>query len=363
MAGARPGRARLRQRHHAADHAADGAIARHHQVEPESDACKQIDAVLLNTIAACGDVNRNVMCNPNPYPSRARMRRRIELARAISDHLTAAHAGLSRDLARRREDRRRRGRGGRADLRQDLSAAQIQDRGGGAAVERRRRLRARSRLHRHPRRQGRGRRLECHRRRRHGHDPWRAGHLSAHRRRDGLLRDAGCGGARRGRCHRAARLGRPHQPQACAAEIHHRGPRARCFPRRGRAPRRRQARAAASPSRSPRPATATAGPKATTAAAISRCSCRTAAADRRRRADVGAARDRADPRRRFPHHPQSKSDHRQCCRPASRREIEAIAREPGCWRRGRACAATPWPAWRCRPAVSRSPKASAICPI
>ena len=24
---------------------------------------------LLDTIAACGDVNRNVMCNPNPYQS------------------------------------------------------------------------------------------------------------------------------------------------------------------------------------------------------------------------------------------------------------------------------------------------------
>ena len=28
----------LRQRHHAADHAADGADARHHQIEPEGDA-------------------------------------------------------------------------------------------------------------------------------------------------------------------------------------------------------------------------------------------------------------------------------------------------------------------------------------
>ena len=25
---------------------------------------KEIDAALLNSIAACGDVNRNVMCNP-----------------------------------------------------------------------------------------------------------------------------------------------------------------------------------------------------------------------------------------------------------------------------------------------------------
>jgi sulfite reductase (NADPH) hemoprotein beta-component len=30
-----------------------------------------LDKVLLDTLAACGDVNRNVMCNPNPYQSRA----------------------------------------------------------------------------------------------------------------------------------------------------------------------------------------------------------------------------------------------------------------------------------------------------
>ena len=64
----------------------------------------------------------------------------------------AAHAGLSRDLARRRAHRRRRRRSGRADLRQDLYAAEIQGRGGGAAVERCRHICARSRLHRHPRR-------------------------------------------------------------------------------------------------------------------------------------------------------------------------------------------------------------------
>ena len=47
-----------------------------------------------------------------------------------------------------------------------------------------------------------------------------------------------------GRGHRAARLGRPHQPQARAAEIHDRGPRARCVPRRGREARGREARRA-----------------------------------------------------------------------------------------------------------------------
>ncbi|AZU61892.1 assimilatory sulfite reductase (NADPH) hemoprotein subunit [Neobacillus mesonae] len=30
---------------------------------------QEIDEVLLTTLAACGDVNRNVMCNPNPYQS------------------------------------------------------------------------------------------------------------------------------------------------------------------------------------------------------------------------------------------------------------------------------------------------------
>src|SRR5256714_5302752 len=45
-----------------------------------------IDKQLLNTIAACGDVNRNVMCNPNPYQSTAHAAA-LALARAVSDHL------------------------------------------------------------------------------------------------------------------------------------------------------------------------------------------------------------------------------------------------------------------------------------
>lgn len=48
---------------------------------------KTIDDTLLNTIAACGDVNRNVMCNPNPFQSKAHASA-LELARAISNHLT-----------------------------------------------------------------------------------------------------------------------------------------------------------------------------------------------------------------------------------------------------------------------------------
>ncbi len=47
---------------------------------------KEIDAVLLNSIAACGDVNRNVMCNVNPEQSQVHAAA-IDLARAVSDHL------------------------------------------------------------------------------------------------------------------------------------------------------------------------------------------------------------------------------------------------------------------------------------
>src|SRR5947209_5643248 len=47
---------------------------------------RAIDEQLLNTIAACGDVNRNVMCNPNPYQSKTHATA-LDLARAISNQL------------------------------------------------------------------------------------------------------------------------------------------------------------------------------------------------------------------------------------------------------------------------------------
>jgi len=47
---------------------------------------RKMDEMLLTTIAACGDVNRNVMCNPNPYQSHAHTAS-LALARALSDHL------------------------------------------------------------------------------------------------------------------------------------------------------------------------------------------------------------------------------------------------------------------------------------
>jgi sulfite reductase (NADPH) hemoprotein beta-component len=47
---------------------------------------KAIDAALLDTLAACGDVNRNVLAATNPHQSRAH-RAALDLANAISDRL------------------------------------------------------------------------------------------------------------------------------------------------------------------------------------------------------------------------------------------------------------------------------------
>ena len=48
---------------------------------------KEINQAAMDTIAACGDVNRNVMCNPNPYLSEVHAQV-LKLARDISNHLT-----------------------------------------------------------------------------------------------------------------------------------------------------------------------------------------------------------------------------------------------------------------------------------
>ncbi len=48
---------------------------------------QEINHSLLDTIAACGDVNRNVMCNPNPIQSLLQAEA-YSFARKISDHLT-----------------------------------------------------------------------------------------------------------------------------------------------------------------------------------------------------------------------------------------------------------------------------------
>jgi len=47
---------------------------------------REMDSVVLDSIAACGDVNRNVMVNPNPYQSGAHAEA-MDLATKISEHL------------------------------------------------------------------------------------------------------------------------------------------------------------------------------------------------------------------------------------------------------------------------------------
>ena len=48
---------------------------------------REVNDALLTTLAACGDVNRNVMCNPNPYQSEVHAEV-YEWAKRISDHLS-----------------------------------------------------------------------------------------------------------------------------------------------------------------------------------------------------------------------------------------------------------------------------------
>src|SRR6476469_7686750 len=47
---------------------------------------QEVNASMLSTLAACGDVNRNVMCNPNPYQSEVHGEV-YEWANRISNHL------------------------------------------------------------------------------------------------------------------------------------------------------------------------------------------------------------------------------------------------------------------------------------
>ena len=100
----------------------------------------------LDTLAACGDVNRNVISTANPLQSPAHAAASA-LAKQISAHLLP-HTGAYHEICLGEEpvaDGRRR----RAALRTHVPAAQVQDRDRGPAAERRRRVRARPGLHRH----------------------------------------------------------------------------------------------------------------------------------------------------------------------------------------------------------------------
>ncbi len=68
---------------------------------------RRINEVKLSTLAACGDVKRNVMCCPAPHshdPVHAEMQ---QLADRVGRAVESANAGISRNLAARSGDRRR----------------------------------------------------------------------------------------------------------------------------------------------------------------------------------------------------------------------------------------------------------------
>jgi sulfite reductase (NADPH) hemoprotein beta-component len=139
----------------------------------------RIDAALLTTIAACGDVNRNVICNANPYQSRAHAAT-LATARALSDHLlprTPAYREIWLDGEKIA--------GGEGEVIEPIYGATYlprkfkiavavppsndvdvfaHDLGYIAILDKKRRIG----------------RLQCDSRRRHGHDPWRARDLPTH---------------------------------------------------------------------------------------------------------------------------------------------------------------------------------------
>ena len=62
----------LRQQHAADHHPPDHPVSRHRQGEPARWWSRRSTNRLLSTLAACGDVNRNVLAPPTPAYTRAR---------------------------------------------------------------------------------------------------------------------------------------------------------------------------------------------------------------------------------------------------------------------------------------------------
>ena len=173
--------------------------------------------VLLDSIAACGDVNRNVMAPPNPE-HRPLLQEVYEHARAWSEYaLPKTHAyheiWLDEDMVAGGEEKEtmygdtylpRKFKVGFALP--PVNDVDIFSQG--------------PRFHR-----GRGKwpasRVQRHRRRRSGHGPRSGGDVSAlggrarlHRARSGQRHRRGC-------AHHATRFRRPHQPPPRAAQVHH----------------------------------------------------------------------------------------------------------------------------------------------
>ena len=174
------------------------------------------------------------------------------------------------------------------------------------------------------------------------------------------------GAAARGRRSRrddAARLRQPLEPQARAAQVHDRPPGPRVVRRRDHAAGWACARAGAAV-RVHDEATASAGSRATTARwhLTLRIESGRVADNARGRAAHGAARDREDSPRRFPHHREPEPDHRER-RAVRARFIDGLVVRTGstCTSAPRHCIEMRSPAWRYRRARWRWPRPSATC--
>ena len=197
-------------------------------------AIHEVNESLLDTLAACGDVNRNVMCNPNPHlsPLHAEV---LGIAKATADHLlpkTRAYHELWVD---------------------DTLVA------GGAPVEDEEPMYGRTYLPRKfkigfaippsndvdvyandlgfiadHRRARKAHRLQRDGRRRHGDVAQPDRDLPEARRRARFLQARPGRRGRREDRHGAARLRRPHGQEARAVQVHGRRPRARLWIRNGR---------------------------------------------------------------------------------------------------------------------------------
>ena len=268
--------------------------------------------VLLDSIAACGDVNRNVMAPPNP--ERSPLLQQVYDARPRLERIRAAQdPRLPRNLARRRARRRRRSRSPSRCTARPICRANSRSaspcRPPTTSTSSRRTSasspsRENGKLVGYNVTVGGGLGMS------HGNEetfPRLAdvlGFIPADRVR--LL-------ARRGGAHHAARLRRPDQPQARAPQIHHRGSRRRLVQGRGREALGRRLRSPRGPSISPPSKTPTAGTRAPMAAGSTAC---TSSSGRIKDPPgwpmkTAPARDRADPHRRFPPDAVAKSQHRR----------------------------------------------------
>ena len=215
-----------------------------------------INAAAMTTLAACGDVVRNIMACPWPDDRQAVLR---PLVAELVARFRPRTVGLLGAVGRRRQGRhrrtqlrgRRRGRR-RAGVRVGVPAPQVQDRRrlAGRQLRRRARQRHRHRADTQRRIDRRRHRLRRVRRRRPRAEPRPAGrHLSPPRlaaRLDpslGHARTLGTGRRRRrGDRHRAARLRQPRGSPARSPQVPHRRAGHRVVPQRGRAPAGRAAR-------------------------------------------------------------------------------------------------------------------------